>query len=146
MNLNQIQSNHHFSFTIAINASKDKVWETLIDVPNWKNWDTEIKSSQLNGAFIVGASGIMKPLKGPKLDFYISELIPFKTYTFKTKMPLGWLEIKRTISDENNTVLFNDDIQFTEISKRFFGLILGGGFRKVLPKVMDNFKIIAESE
>jgi hypothetical protein len=98
MNSNQMQSNHHFSFTISVDATKEKVWETLIDVPNWKNWDTELKSSQLNSAFLVGAKGILTPLKGPKLDFYISEIIPNQTYTFKTKMPLGYLEIKRTLT------------------------------------------------
>ncbi len=144
MKANQTQSNHHFGFTIIVDATKEKVWETLIDVSNWKNWDTELKSSKLNGAFLVGAKGMLTPLKGPKLNFYISEIIPQKTYTFITKMPLGSLEIKRTLTDDNGKTLFHDDIQFTGISKHFFGLLLGGGFRKVLPEVMENFKKIAE--
>jgi Polyketide cyclase / dehydrase and lipid transport len=146
MNSNQIQSNHHFGFTIAVDATKEKVWETLIDVENWHKWDTEILSAKLVKDFSLGSTGKMVPKKGPKLDFYISEITPHKTYTFKTKMPLGWLEIKRTISEENNNVLFNDDIQFTGILKRFFGLLLGGGFKKVLPEVMENFKKIAEKK
>jgi carbon monoxide dehydrogenase subunit G len=146
MNSNQIQSNHHFSFTIAVDATKEKVWETLIDVTNWKNWDTELKSSQLNGDFTVGAKGTLMLRKGPKLDFHISEIVPNETYTFKTKMPLGYLEIKRTVIEDNRKILFNDDIQFTGISKRFFGLLLGGGFRKVLPEVMENLKKIAEKK
>lgn len=85
-------------------------------------------------------------MKGPKLDFYITELIANQTYTFRTKMPLGWLEIKRTLTPISNKIEFNDDIKFTGISKYFFGLVLGGGFRKVLPRVMENFKKIAESK
>lgn len=146
MNSNQKQSNHHFSFTIAVDATKEKVWETLIDVTNWKNWDTELKSSQLKGDFIVGAKGTLIPLKGPKLEFHISEIITNETYTFKTKMPLGYLEIKRTLTEENNNILFTDDIQFTGILKHIFGLMLGKGFIKVLPEVMENFKKIAESK
>lgn len=144
MNSNKTESNHHFSFTIAINATKEKVWETLIDVANWKNWDTELKTSQLNGAIAVGAKGTLLPVKGPKLDFYISEINPNQSYTFKTKMPLGYLEIKRTLAEENNKILFTDDIQFTGISKHLFGFLLGNGFRKVLPEVMENFKKIVE--
>ena len=75
MKTNQKQSIYHFSFTISINNSKSKVWETLIDVESWKVWDTELKSAQLNGEFKVGAKGILIPNKGPKLNFYISEII-----------------------------------------------------------------------
>ncbi len=146
MNSNQTQSNHHFSFSILVDASIEKVWETLLDVENWKNWDTELKSSELNEPFSEGAKGKLVPLKGPKLDFYVYEIIPNQTYTFKTKMPLGWLEIKRTLTPISNKIEFNDDIKFTGISKYFFGLVLGGGFRKVLPRVMENFKKIAESK
>lgn len=146
MTSNQKQSNHHFSFTVSVDAPANKVWQTLIDVKNWKNWDTELKSSELNGAFINGAKGVLIPLKGPKLDFYISEIIINQSYTFKTKMPFGYLEITRIICNNKNEILFTDDIKFTGLSKYFFGLLLGRGFRKVMPAVMQNFKNIAESK
>jgi uncharacterized protein affecting Mg2+/Co2+ transport len=146
MNTNKKQSNYHFSFTVSVDNSKEKVWETLIDVENWNVWDTELKSAKLNGEFKVGAKGILIPNKGPKLNFYISEIIPNETYTFKTKMPLGWLDIKRTLIVENDKILFTDDIQFTGILKHIFGLILGKGFIKVLPEVMQKFKKLAESK
>lgn len=146
MNTNQKQSNYHFSFTVSVNNSKAKVWETLFDVESWNVWDTELKFAKLNGEFKVGSKGILRPNKGPKLNFYISEIIPNETYTFKTKMPLGWLNIKRKLSEENGKILFTDDIQFTEILKHIFGLMLGKGFIKVLPGVMQKFKKLAESK
>ena len=146
MNTVNIQSNYHFNISIAIENTLPRVWGTLIDIESWHIWDTEILSSQLNGNFEVGSKGIMIPKKGPKLSFYISEIIPHKTYTFKTKMPLGWLEIKRTITLENDKVLFTDDIQFTGILKQLYGFMLGKGFIKVLPEVMQNFKKLAESK
>ncbi len=146
MNSNKKQSNHHFSFSILIDAPIEKVWETLIDVKNWKNWDTELKSAELNEPFLEGAKGTFVPLKGPKLDFFITNIIPNQTYTFKNKMPFGWLEITRTLTPISNKIQFNDDIKFIGISRKFFGFLLGGGFRKVLPEVMENFKKIAESK
>lgn len=146
MNTVNIQSNYHFNISIAIENTLPKVWETLLDVESWHIWDTEIVSSQLNGNFEVGSKGIMIPKKGPNLSFYISEIIPHKTYSFKTKMPLGWLVIKRTILQKNDSVIFIDDIQFTGILKQLFGLILGKGFIKVLPEVIQNFKKLAESK
>ena len=139
------QSNHHFSFTIAINSTTAKVWETLIDVQNWHQWDTEILAANLDGVFAEGANGTMKPKTGPKLKFYISELTPNKSYTFNTIMPVGELIIKRSLTEIDNEIHFTDDIAFTSFLKHVFGFMLGGQFRKILPEVMNNFKRIAES-
>ena len=138
------QSNHHFSFTVGINAPPNKVWQTLTDVSRWAVWDTELLEASLEGRFEVGAKGILIPKKGPKLPFYISEIIPNQSYTFKTQMPVGSLDIKRTLHTENGVTYFTDDIAFKGFLKHVFGLMLGGGFRKVLPEVMDNFKKLAE--
>ena len=140
------QSNHHFSFTIPVNATKANVWQTLIDVENWHKWDTEIIEANLEGVFSETAKGTMKPKTGPKLKFYISEVIPNQSYTFNTVMPVGELVIKRSLTEINNEIHFTDDIAFTGLLKYIFGFMLGGQFRKVLPEVMNNFKRIAESK
>jgi uncharacterized protein YndB with AHSA1/START domain len=138
------QSNHHFSFTVGVNATPNKVWQTLTDVSSWHIWDTELIEASLEGRFEVGAKGILIPKKGPKLPFYISEITPHHSYSFKTKMPIGSLDITRTLKVENGTTYFTDDIAFKGLLKHIFGFMLGGGFRKVLPDVMDNFKNLAE--
>lgn len=140
------QSNHHFSFTISVNTTKVKVWQTLIDVQNWHQWDTEILEASLEGNFTEGVKGTIKPKTGPKLKFYISEIIPNQSYTFNTIMPIGELVIKRNLTETNNEVHFTDDIAFTGSLKYLFGFMLGGQFRKVLPEVMNNFKRIAEGK
>ena len=139
------QSNHHFSFSIAVNNTTEKIWQTLIDVPTWQVWDTELKQAQLEGEFRLNAQGTLIPKTGPKLNFHISEYTEYQSYTFKIKMPLGWLVIKRTISTANGINYFTDDIAFTGFLKYVFGFILGRQFKKVLPEVMNNFKKIVES-
>ncbi|TAE22633.1 MAG: polyketide cyclase [Candidatus Kapaibacterium sp.] len=138
------QSNHHFSLSVQINSPREKVWQTLIDVPTWHEWDTELKQARLLDEFALGAKGVLTPLTGPTLNFVISELVPYQSYTFKTKMPLGWLVINRTLTVKNETTEFTDEIAFTGFLKRIFGAMLGGRFRAVLPEVMNNFKTIVE--
>lgn len=140
------QSNHHFSFTIPVDAAKTNVWQTLIDVHNWHRWDTELIEANLEGSFEKGAKGTMKPKTGPKLKFYISEIVPNQSYTINTIMPVGELVIKRSLTEKDNQIHFTDDISFTGFFKYIFGFMLGGQFRKVLPEVMNNFKRIAESK
>ncbi|WP_299249000.1 SRPBCC family protein [uncultured Aquimarina sp.] len=140
------QTNHHFRYSILINNSQQKVWDYLTDVNRWKEWDTELIDSSLSEKFSLHAKGILTPKKGPKLKFHISELISNKSYTFVTKMPVGTLEIKRTLVNTGDQIEFTDDIRFTGFLKRIFGLILGSGFKTVLPEVMENFKRLAEQE
>jgi hypothetical protein len=140
------ETNYHFSFTVEVNNTQEKVWQTLIDVPTWAQWDTELKEASLEGVFVVGAKGVLIPKKGPKLPFFISDFSPNQSYTFNTKMPLGWLIIKRTLTVENGMTYFTDDIAFTGILKRVFGFMLGSQFRSVLPEVMHNFKKLAEEK
>lgn len=59
---------------------------------------------------------------------------------------MGYLEIKRTLENKGDTIEFTDDILFNGFLKRVFGLMLGGGFKKVMPKVLENFKRLAEQE
>lgn len=140
------QSNSHFSFTVRINNSVEKIWETLIDVSTWHLWDTELIEAKLDGKFEVGAKGTMIPKKGPKLKFYISEMTSNHSYTINTIMPVGELVIKRNLKKAGNEIEFTDDIQFTGFLKTIFGIMLGGQFRKVLPEVLNKFKIIAENK
>ncbi len=146
MALSNKQTNYHFQYSILVNNTQEKVWNFLTNVDRWKEWDTELKSSSLSENFGLGARGILTPKKGPKLKFHISELEHNKSYTFVTKMPVGTLEIKRTLKNKGNQIEFTDDIKFTGFLKRLFGLMLGGGFKSVLPDVMQNFKELAEQE
>lgn len=138
------KDNHHFIYSIAINSAQEKVWNALIDVPKWKDWDTELVAAELVGDFGLGAQGTLTPQKGPPLKFKITELTAGTSYTFKTKMPIGFLEIKRVLEVKDGLTHFTDDIQFTGFLKRFFGALLGRGFKAVLPEVMQNFKALVE--
>jgi hypothetical protein len=140
------QSNSHFSFTVTVNSNINKLWETLIDVPTWHLWDTELIEARLDGNFKLGAKGTMIPKKGPKLKFYISEITNQKSYTINIVMPVGELVIRRNLVENGNQTEFTDDIQFRGFLKSIFGLMLGSQFRKVLPEVLEKFKNIVESK
>lgn len=144
--LNKHQTNYHFKHSILVNNSKEKIWNYLIDVSRWKEWDSELNHAEISGSFVTGTSGILVPKKGPKLKFYLSEIIPNKSYTFVTKMPVGALVIQRILEENEQQIRFTDNIQFTGFLKRTFGILLGKGFRAVLPKVMQQFSELAEKE
>jgi len=144
MLLPEKQSNYHFSYTIGINTTQEKAWNLLTNVSDWKRWDTELIDAYIFNDFKLGTKGALVPKTGPKLKFEIIEYSEGTFYTFKTKMPIGYLEIKRVLEYKEGHTFFTDDIRFTGFLKRFFGAMLGRGFKSVLPEVMNNFKNILE--
>ena len=144
--MNPQQTNYHFSHTDSTIATSDKIWKVWTDVPNWKQWDKGLKEAMLEGEFIVGTKGKLIPDKGPKSKFIISELEPIKSYTFKTKIPFGWLIIKRTLEVKEGKTFFTHDVAFTGILKKILGNKLGKNYRAMLPSVLAEIKQIAESK
>lgn len=140
------QTNYHFFHTDSTTATSNKIWKVWTDVPNWKQWDKGLKDVVLVGAFIVGSKGKITPKKGPKSKFVISELNPYQSYTFKTKIPFGWLIIKRTLEVKEGKTFFTHDIAFTGLLKKVMGKKLGKNYRAMLPSVLAKIKSIAEQQ
>jgi hypothetical protein len=138
------QNNYHFSCTDSTTATSNKIWEVWTDVPNWKQWDKGLKDAVLTSAFMVGAKGKITPKKGPKSKFVISALEPYQSYTFKTKIPFGWLIIKRTLEVKEGKTFFTHDVAFTGLLKKVLGKKLGKNYRAMLPSVLAEIKRIAE--
>ncbi|MFM9837192.1 MAG: SRPBCC family protein [Cyclobacteriaceae bacterium] len=140
------QTNHHFSHTDSTTAPSDKIWQVWKDVPNWKQWDKGLKEAQLDGQFLIGTKGRLVPDKGPKSKFVISELVPNQSYTFKTKIPFGWLIVNRTLEVKEGKTFFTHDVQFTGLLKKILGNKIGKRYRAMLPSVLSEIKLIAESK
>lgn len=140
------QTNYHFSHTDSSTATSDKIWAVWTDIPNWQQWDKGLKAALLEGEFVVGTKGKLIPDKGPKSKFLISEVVPNQSYTFKTKIPFGWLIIKRSLEIKEGKTLFTHDVEFTGFLRKFLGKRLGENYKKMLPDVMAEIKKIAETK
>ena len=55
-----------FEERILVNAPVDRLFSLYADVSGWSAWDTDVKSSSINGPFSSGATGTLQPSSGPK--------------------------------------------------------------------------------
>lgn len=140
------QTNTHFSHTLQTSASAAAIWRIWTDVPNWKAWDDGLKTAELKGAFAVGTTGTLVPDKGPTAKFSLTEVVPGVSYTFRTKLPLGSLFVKRTLSTQNGQTTFTHEVWFKGFTKGLFGRALGRKYHAILPDVMNKIKALAESK
>lgn len=76
----------------------------------------------------------------------IVEFIDGKSYTYKTKPPLGSLYVKRYLENKNGKLIFTHEVWFKGLTGGIFAKAFGKNFIAMLPNVMDNVKQIAESK
>jgi uncharacterized protein YndB with AHSA1/START domain len=65
-----------FSHTLKTTATPERIWAIWTDVEHWAQWDTELISADLDGAFVLGAIGRLKPKTGGVTKFEISQFNP----------------------------------------------------------------------
>lgn len=137
-------SNTRFSCSRRTTAPAARIWAIWTDVSRWHEWDAALKSAELNGPFAAGTPGRLLPQSGPPAPFALTAVEPGRSYTFRTKLPLGALYVKRTLGEADGQTLFTHEVWFAGFSKPVFGLLLGKKYRTLLPPVLAAIKTQAE--
>lgn len=85
-----------FDHTVGTVAMPGDVWAVWTDVARWPEWDTELESAFVEGGgLVLGASGTLRPERGPTSSFVVSEFEPERGYAFTTRLPLCDLVVRR---------------------------------------------------
>ena len=72
-------------------ATPEQVWAQWIDVSGWSQWDYSVDHAEIDGPFELGMTGWLKPSSGPKARFTITEVTANRTFTNRSRVPLGSL-------------------------------------------------------
>ena len=139
-------SSKPFKSTQIAQTTTSKLWKLYQDVESWKNWDTEIEWSKLDGDFVEGGTGILKAKGSPQLKFVITKIVQDKQFEYQTDVPFGKLVVDHNFEQKDELVEFAHTVYFTGPLSGILDFALGRGFRKVLPSVLDNIKQILETK
>jgi len=77
----------NYSENVTTKATAEQIWAMWQDVSSWPCWDSELKSVKLNGNFIEGTTGIIKPVNGPKVIFTLKRVEPFQAFSNVARLP-----------------------------------------------------------
>ncbi len=137
-------TNKHFWASSTTTSSPEKIWNIWMDVANWKAWDDGLKSAQTEGPLKKGATGTITSLEGRISQFEVTEYTERESYTFRTKLPLAYLYVKRYLTEKDGRTTFTHEVWFKGFNARLFAALFGKKFRAVLPTVLEKIKKIAE--
>ena len=80
--------------TAVSTAAPDAFFARWADMGSWPEWDDALAWSRLDGPFAAGATGVLKPRRGPKARFLIETLEPGAEFTDVSMLPGARLRIR----------------------------------------------------
>ena len=115
-----------------------------IDHDTWPTWDPDTEWVRVDGPVAVGARGVLKPKRGPKVKFVISACVPGSEYTDTALLPGAHLIFQHTVdrieqgSDLRVLVTIEGPLAF------LWAKVMGGGFRDSAQANLDRLVRLVE--
>ena len=130
----------NFSYTLSTSATKEAFWHVWTDVATWPTWDTPLKAATLEGEMSLGTKGTLTTQAGQKSSFTITEYEPLQRYAFTTRLPGARLVVRRYFSGADEALQFTHNVTFEGPFGFIFAALLGRGFMRDLPPVMEHLR------
>ncbi len=134
-----------FKASIIIQAPTSLIFKQYQDVAHWSVWDKDIKYATLDGNFTVGSQGILKPHKGPKSRFILSEVTAKQSFTTRTKLPFCCITFEHNLEETDAGTQVTHHVNFSGLLSPIFGKLVGKDIQKGLPNALTGLKSVCES-
>jgi Polyketide cyclase / dehydrase and lipid transport len=75
-----------FEYTHPTTARPDAIWNLWSDVASWPEWDVDLEVVTLEGDFVAGARGTLKPKGMDVFPFVVTRAEPDRGYSDETPL------------------------------------------------------------
>lgn len=130
-----------YSEEVSTEASASEIWAQWQDTATWPRWDKELEWVRLNGDFVKGTSGKMKPASGPEVEFILEEVIVNKFFSDSAKLPLTRLVFEHEYipsAHSGDGAKIRHTVTMTGILAPLFGRVIGSKIRLHLRDAMTE--------
>lgn len=125
-------------------AGPERIWELWADVAGWSHWDDAVAGAELDGPFATGSTGVLRPTGGPKSRFTVTEATPNRSFTTRTKLPLGSLEFVHTLTPTAEGTVIVHRVSMSGPLTVVFRRVIGAGIAASLPAAVNALARQAE--
>lgn len=121
--------------SIESTASVQAVWKLWTDVSSWPSWDNELEWSTLQGPFVSGAEGSLKPKGWSATKFTLVDVQENKQFSTISSLPFTIMRFDHTVHPIDAThVLITHKATITGL----LAPILYFSMRKTLERGLSN--------
>lgn len=116
-----------------------EIWQKYSDVSTWNTWDKETESSSLDGQFVVGGTGTVKPKGSPSSKFTLTELTVNKSFTVTCAMPGAQIQFHHSLNQKTvDTVEITHSVELVGLLAPVWKLLIGTSLVKGLDSTIEN--------
>lgn len=134
-----------FEAQTTIHASAGTVFALYADVANWPSWDPDVKSASVQGPFVSGAVGEVKPHGGPKSVLHFVQVVDNKSVRMECKLPLGKMQFDYELQSLGGATQVTHRTTFSGVLAPLWSRLIGASMKKTLPAALAGLKHRAES-
>jgi len=126
-------------------APPGAVFDRWADMGSWPEWDGALAWIRLDGPFVAGMTGELKPRRGPKSRFVVESLEPGSGFTTVSTVPGGRLRIRhRTEERADGRTDVTAEVSIDGTLARIWAVLLGRSIRRSTPPGVARLVAAAE--
>ena len=129
-----------FEQSISINSNPAAIYSAYQNVSDWPKWDPETEAASLDGEFVVGSVGKIKPKGAPVSKIALTEVTPNKSFTVECNLPLCKMLFIHELNEIDNGTEVINQVIFTGLLAPIFGRLIGKGINKSIPDSLKGLK------
>ena len=133
------------SARVSSSAAPSAFFERWADMATWPQWNTDTEWVQLDGEFVQGATGTLKPKGGPKVHFVIERLIAGREFVDVSRLVGARLTFAHLVTQRADG---GSEVEVTVTMagplRRVWLLMLGSGIRGSVQADLEGLARAAE--
>jgi hypothetical protein len=113
------------SAAVTSSASPARFFAAWADMPTWPEWNLDTVWVRLDGPFVQGAAGTLKPKGGPKVKFVVERLVDGEEFTDVSYLLGARLTFRHLVSVADGATTVSVTVTLTGPLAPVWRLILG---------------------
>ena len=131
--------------TVASSAAPSAFFAEWADMASWPEWNLDTEWVRLDGPFVEGATGELKPKGGPKVRFVVARLVDGEEFTDVSTLLGARLTFRHLVSVVDGLTTVAVEATLEGPLAPVWRLILGKGVRESMQPDLERLVERAES-
>lgn len=124
--------------SVKSKASAQGIWTVWSEVDRWREWDSGIEWSRIDGPFAVGTTGELKPRGGPLVKTRLTCVEPCRRFVDEADLFWGKIRVSHEMVDLGDDRLVTHRIEIEGALAPFYYFVMGRAMRANLPLEMER--------
>jgi hypothetical protein len=131
--------------SIRSTASPTAFFDRWADMATWPEWNLDTEWVRLDGPFVEGATGQLKPKGGPKVSFVVDRLVPGREFVDVSKLVGARLTFAHAVRELDDGCEVSVTVTLTGPLAALWRLILAKGIAASAQPDLERLAARAEA-